>query len=103
MCALSFGEALPILWRSGCCGPQCPSLPLRPVAEEHNWAKIKDFELGKIFRSGLRPLPASPLVLTPWVWTPDSEESEFLKKSQATALPHLPTTCHLLQLEMWTA
>lgn len=79
MWALCFGETLPILWRSGCCGPQCPSLPLRPVAEEHIWAKIKAFELGKIFKSGLRPPSAPPLVLTPWVWTPDSEESEFLK------------------------
>ena len=74
---ISFGEvSLPlVLWY---CGPQCPSLPLEPVAETHTWAKLGPCELEEIFRSALRPLPTPP-------WSnalgsgPQTEGSEFLK------------------------
>lgn len=47
MWAFSFGETLLVLWCSGYCGPQRPSLPLKLVAEKYIWAKIKALWTGR--------------------------------------------------------
>lgn len=82
MWAFSFGEAFPVLWCSGYCGPQCPSLPLKPVAEKYIRVKIKTLWTGRNCQKWAGASCGStlgpPLVPVPWVWTTDCEESEFL-------------------------